>query len=459
MILSKENAVDYRLIDRASALRNSLIDEIEIIESAQNLILLDTSSEEFFNEFSNFSSILKQNCSPSKLIQLKSIDFDEYLLNLLQNHNDPFIVQRCLSCILTWIINCVERNLLFFSPDFALLISSIALSPELQDQRSILLSFAILKTICLFNPQCIPALIESDFIKKIVNFYSDCPEEKIQAEILCTLYSIIKSKQVPFEIISDLTVIFANLLSEQENPNLDIMLTLTSAFAECGEECCFLLLECFPFKQLFLSFDNFSNDEQASFLRLLISVFDYSDSNSLSIISNYFRWDILLSFIDRPDNNIIIQYFANLLSSAFQKSPILIDGACETDVFPLLLNWAETEKYSIQIAALFALLQAFEYGFSTVGISLLESGLLSKIVFLLDCNSKMTILAKEVCKAILVLYNFAEENSKTVLCEALNVDCATEILEAIENNEELPTDMLEIIKECLEEIQSDQLWQ
>ena len=179
----------------------------------------------------------------------------------------------------------------------------------------------------------------------------------------------------------------------------------------------------------------------------------------MSIISNYFRWDILLSFIDRPDNNIIIQYFANLLSSAFQKSPILIDGACETDVFPLLLNWAETEKYSIQIAALFALLQAFEYGFSTVGISLLESGLLSKIVFLLDCNSKMTILAKEVCKAILVLYNFAEENSKTVLCEALNVDCATEILEAIENNEELPTDMLEIIKECLEEIQSDQLWQ
>lgn len=456
MLLSRQNDDEYRMKNRINSIGN-LAHEILFIESAQNLLLLDPESEEFLNEFANFSSIFKEYSTPKNIAQLKSIGFDVYLQNLLGNHKDPFVIQRCLSCIYTWICQHVQGDLLFFHQEFALYLSSIALSPELKDQRSYLLSFAILKTIFNYSPQCISVLIDSEIIKNLLNFYFDCPEEKIQAEILCTLYSLVKSKQIPFEMMTDIASVISKILSATDNSNLDIVLALSSAFAECGNEYSFLLLECLPFDQLFLSFENFSNNEQESFLRLLISIFDYSETKDLSIIIDYFKWESILSFVDRPSNDLIIQYFVTLLSSAFQKSCTLISSASEAEVFQLLFKWIETEKYSIQNASLIAVLKAFEYGFNIVGLPLLDVGLIPKIIFLLDCNS--VILAEEVCKVILILHNFAEESNKTVLSETLKVECATELLESIENGEELPSDLLEIIKASLEEVQVSSLWQ
>lgn len=456
MIAPKLNNDEYRMKSRVNVTNDSIY-EMSTTQSAQKLISLDLISSEFLDEFSNFFSLFEKNCTSEQIIQLKSINFDEFLIKILENHKDLSVIQRCLSCIYALVSSQVECDLLFYHQDFALFLSSFALSPELKDQRSYRLSFAILKIICNYNSQCASVLIKSEIIKNLIDFYSNCADEKIQAEIICTLYSLIKSKQVPFEMMTDIAVVFSKLFSTTNNPNLDIILTLASSFAECGSEYCFLLLECLPKDQLFSLFDNFSNDEQASFLRLLISIFDYSDLNDLSTIVDYFKWEIFISISTRSDNALVIQYFATLLSSVFQKSNTLINSAYEADVFQLLLSWIETEKYSIRAASFVALLKAFQFGFNTAGITLLDLGLLQQMIVMLDCNS--TVLTKEICKAILILYKYAEENNNKALCENLKPECASEILEAIEYDEGLPCDMMEMLKGSLEDIQSGKFWQ
>lgn len=453
MISSNENDFGCRMEDRAR-MSETAIDQ-RIIESAQKLISPNQESIDFLNELSNFSSIFG-NCTPEIINQLKSMKFECFLLQLLENHQNPFIIQQALSCIYTWISNFTDINLVFFNSDFALMISSFALSPELKDQRACRLSFEILKTICGFSPKCIPHLIKSGIIKNLVIFYLNCTEDLIQKEILCTLYFIIKPIQVSFEDISGIAPIFQKILSESQSSNIDPAFVLASAFADHGEHFCLLLIECMPFEQLFISFKNFSNDEQASFLRLLISIFDYSSFIDLANIVGLFKWEDILSFIDRPNNNLIKEYFAKFLSSAFQKYPMLITSAYEAKVFQLLLLWTEVEQHSIQTRALIALLKAFSYAISTIGIFLLESGLLRKMADQLDFDSEF--LTKEICKAVIILYNYADKNGKENLCQTLNVQYVSEILEALENEEELPSDLCGAVKESLGEIEDGRLW-
>ena len=205
MISSNENDFGCRMEDR-SRMSETAIDQ-RIIESAQKLISPNQGSIDFLNELSNFSSIFG-NCTPEIINQLKSMKFECFLLQLLENHQNPFIIQQALSCIYIWISNFTDVNLVFFNSDFALMISSFALSPELKDQRACRLSFKILKTICGFSPKCIPLLIKSGIIKNLVIFYFNCTEDLIQKEILCTLYFIIKPIQVSFEDISGIAPIF-----------------------------------------------------------------------------------------------------------------------------------------------------------------------------------------------------------------------------------------------------------
>ncbi|OHS95128.1 hypothetical protein TRFO_38647 [Tritrichomonas foetus] len=429
----------------------------EVTMLAQKLTTLSPNSDEYMDEISNFSSILK-NSTSSQINILKSIHFDEYLLSIIKMNPQPFILQRCMSCVFVWINKSHNKDVIFNTPEFALICSSIILSPTQTDQRTCMLALAVLKTICSYSTVNIHALTENQIIPQIVLFYLNCQEVLIRRELLCLLYFIVKSKQIAFEIISECGKIFTEVVSNPYDPNLDTILALASAFASCGDTFCLIICDCLPLSNLFSSFENLSNDEQAGFLRLLISVFDSSNEVGINILVDIFNWEIVPIILSRPNNEILKEYFIGILCSSFPKSIQMIIQALKNNIFSLLLEWITGDQFKIQSHSLIAVLRSIRFGMPIVGEILLNNNILNIIILFLDSNSK--ILIREICETSQTLAAYFAATGKLKITEVLERACIPMLLEEIENSDDEPLseDLIEMIKDSLQEIQDDQLW-
>lgn len=459
MTQSNDCILEIRIKNRIQSSNSNAYTEKEIIDFAQNLMSLAFESNEFARTFSEFKEIFS-NMQISDIEKLKSIHFDQFLINVLMNCHEPAVLQQCLDYIDQWISSCELKSSLFTTPDFTNLIISFIMSLSADHHAMYQLGYSIIKHICNQSDICINTIIESDFIQKSIDFYqrikSTNPDDALQKEILNMLYFIVKSGQIPPEIAMNLIDIVSDYQFDPLNSNLYDTLLLASAYVECDENYCFFLIERIPLDSFNVNFDTLSDLEQAAFFRLLISIFDYADKPSLSVIADQFRWDTILAFDDRPENEIVKQYFAYFLCSAFTKCDQMIIAAFEANVFQLLFAWSENSTYSLCNASAKAMLRALTYLIEPIGLELLNAGILNIIIKQIDSNSKT--LFKEICRAISVLNNYAETNDKKDLCALLNDILFVNILRSAGEDEEISSDDMEILKEAIQSIQDNQLW-
>ena len=463
MMSFQESYSNYRGKERINLIagninRNSDVDFQELVNSAQLLSQIDLNSKEFMSEISNFSSLFKIN-TLHYIDFLKSMGFDKFLIHLFQENLSPFILQRCLSCVYTWISCNYDKNPIFSSPDFIIHMFHVIFSYKPLDHRSCLLGLAITKTICSSSEEIIKILVENNFIQILVDFYIKCNEIEIQKEILSTLYFIVKSKQVSLTPLTECAKIFSNISNNSSTSNLDRIFALASAFAENNDSCCFIICDSMPLPKLFSSFNNFSNDEQESFLRLLISIFNSSNHQCLSMIVEFFDMqNIIESILSREGyNSIQKEYFCKLLISSFSVSQQIIQDGFNINIFSLLLDWIENEQFSIQKYAFIAVMRSLQYGMNIVGIFLLNKGILNIMITFLGINS--FVIINEVCKTGLKMLDFASINGKTKMAQILTDACNPDLLQELSvSDNDISADLIELYKDSLNEIQINQLW-
>ena len=218
--------------------------------------------------FKNFF-IKAEKLDISILIQQR---FHVFLIYILKQQINEKISENALSCLIYWYEKYQETCSFIFSNEIANLLTLFIVDSE-ASVRLRILSINLLQRICYSSYPIVKFLLDNSIITKYMEIYKSESNVALKNEILKNLYFILHSEPHPdFQEISQVSDLFIGMLKNIDDPSLHYLLTVSSAFIECGSPCAFVFTEIVSIDLIFQQFSNLSIDSQFSILYIFMHI-------------------------------------------------------------------------------------------------------------------------------------------------------------------------------------------
>lgn len=441
------------------------IAQLNAVKSSGNLAQIQ---QAFAQTTQNF--ILCSSLSPESLCK---IEFEQYLIEILQNPPNQEIKQFVLTIIISWLDRWPGESSFIVSVTAADYITNLIFS-ETNDERSQVLTLNLLSRIIIISPDVKVFLTnECSIVKHLVDAFFAWENEKIRDLILLCLWSILHTTPHPsFQQVSDVTKLFSNMFTEEDSSNFEKRLYLASVFAECDSTCSFVMCDIFPVVDALSRFTEMTYESKVSLLNLLIALLDANDTCSSMTVLGSITWDFFLSLSEErediePEEEEALDETriaaARLLCAIFKNeecSQDLIISAFENEVFNILIDWSDTKKYQLKRWSVIAIMQVLMVNQikEVLEFFLSDKCIIERMKSYLELDS--IVVTREVLLAIGSIGALCaiELPSTASTMESLEItEHAGLILESIEDSKKLDNskDLIEELQEKLSELQED----